>query len=79
MCIFLFCIYLIVYLLLKYTVKPFGYIHSIFTLIKSYGYCYKQLFRTFTGRIGNMVIYPLAGQIVARTIGKSYKNPQIIS
>ncbi|MBB6272695.1 hypothetical protein HDF26_003152 [Pedobacter cryoconitis] len=32
---------------------------------------------TFTGKIGNMVIYPLKGQIVSRAIGKSHKPATI--
>lgn len=55
---------------------PLINIYSIFHLNKKVmAIVTNSYLGTFTGRIGNMVIYPLAGQIVARTIGKSYKKP----
>lgn len=59
-----------------YGKTPLVNIHSIFHLNKKVmAIVTNSYLGTFTGRIGNMVIYPLAGQIVARTIGKSYKKP----
>jgi hypothetical protein len=50
----------------------------LFTLIKKImAIITNSYLGTFTGKIGNMVIYPLNGQIVARGIGKSDKPSTI--